>query len=1022
MMTAEGLKDRIAARFPNAELVSDTAIRVVRTSNDRPFAVCYFDLKEEIPNDEKSLTAYLDSVVGPRYFDGSKSLQWNNYFYFVTTPDRLQSDDFLRVKKFVEADRRYARKFVIPESDIESVLSRVKTHTTPAASSNVFSIWMQELSIAGLDGVILSDDDVPTRLQKIASLTASKPTASTPITSQIEPPSFIREFEIVDYRPYPLERTFKFTSVNLIVGPNATGKTSLLEAIELYYCGKNKRNSLRPLQYEIRAVLADDRVDIATADRDLSDFRDRNLAWYGQAEVKTHNLDQSFAKFNFLNTDAAVDISDSTSDLEEDLSKLLIGPEASKAWQNMLRVKDNLESKLKDLRKLSSQTSEQIAEISKAMALTAETRQQSSILKSRLQLMMKEFNWTAPDGQDDVQWTTGLLATLTEFSAVIGQASTLGWLRSPVSELTIKDYCREADQRIPHFEQQTEVLGRIEREMRENDLQLRRDREVLTLLIEARNFIEAGVVERHKERALLQSTAAFLIGVLPESGIGSSNKLEFPHAGLPVGDAHRRALEIRIQSDRSLELAQKNHQNFAILRERAFNLTQQLRNTANEILGSQSNKDQCPLCHTQFPDGQLASHIASGGHGEVEQVAQRLLVELRKAERDNQEARQFETLSESILKFITAAGLSVGLTVADAAQKLKDAQQTLRTSQERMWALESEVSELEQKGWSYEKFQDVLLRLGRAGVTLEEQNAQYVSNCIQRYDALTSSRSVALATNARQKGELASILSQQYADQISSGQDLRVALSKYKESAATTKKIASNLSSYTSAFLWPQERTLAELLVSVNALRNAASELRVMLTLEKQAQDAASESSERKSRLEVEAEELRTQIDSFSRAYALLEVLTRDHPLHAAMQAALEQNRSGIEAVFLRIHSPQEFLGLGTTFSTLRRKNGGIAEITEISTGQRAAFALSIFLAQNSQLVGAPPVMLIDDPVAHIDDLNSLSLLDYLRDVAIEGKRQIFYATANEKIASLFERKFDFLGSEFSKIVLSRAD
>jgi exonuclease SbcC len=82
---------------------------------------------------------------------------------------------------------------------------------------------------------------------------------------------------------------------------------------------------------------------------------------------------------------------------------------------------------------------------------------------------------------------------------------------------------------------------------------------------------------------------------------------------------------------------------------------------------------------------------------------------------------------------------------------------------------------------------------------------------------------------------------------------------------------------------------------------------------------------------------------------------------------------------------------------------------------------LSVFLAQNSQIIAGPPVVLIDDPIAHVDDLNSLSFLDYLREIAISGERQIFFATANDKLATLFERKFDFLGeSKFRRFNLSR--
>ena len=138
------------------------------------------------------------------------------------------------------------------------------------------------------------------------------------------------------------------------------------------------------------------------------------------------------------------------------------------------------------------------------------------------------------------------------------------------------------------------------------------------------------------------------------------------------------------------------------------------------------------------------------------------------------------------------------------------------------------------------------------------------------------------------------------------------------------------------------------------------------------------------------------------------------------MRKALDQNKAAIESIFSRIHSPVEFSGLGSDFSTVRRVSGEDAPLTAVSTGQRAALALSIFLAQNSQLAGGPPVVLIDDPIAHVDDLNCLSFLDFLRELVLAGRRQIFFATANDKIASLIERKFDFLGPGFKRIELTR--
>lgn len=140
------------------------------------------------------------------------------------------------------------------------------------------------------------------------------------------------------------------------------------------------------------------------------------------------------------------------------------------------------------------------------------------------------------------------------------------------------------------------------------------------------------------------------------------------------------------------------------------------------------------------------------------------------------------------------------------------------------------------------------------------------------------------------------------------------------------------------------------------------------------------------------------------------------------MKSALQENRAAIETVFSRIHSPAEFKRIGSDWTSLIRKDGKDSSLSQISTGQRAAFALSIFLSQNAQLgKQAPPVILIDDPIAHVDDLNCLSFLDYLRDLVLTNQRQIYFATASDKLATLFERKFDFLGNnDFHRYDLGR--
>ncbi|PYS21117.1 MAG: hypothetical protein DMF72_18465, partial [Acidobacteria bacterium] len=243
--------------------------------------------------------------------------------------------------------------------------------------------------------------------------------------------------------------------------------------------------------------------------------------------------------------------------------------------------------------------------------------------------------------------------------------------------------------------------------------------------------------------------------------------------------------------------------------------------------------------------------------------------------------------------------------------------------------------------------------------------------------------------------------------------EAKASLSQLKERLAGTETLRSKLEQTCASFPWPRSKALAELALEAESVRKVAAELQAAIGREKQAQTTYTESAQRKAQLEQQRDNLAPRIARLSRAQNTLLALRRDHSITEAMKEALDHNRAGIELIFSRIHSPAEFSGLGSTWTTLvRSADGSEAKLSEVSTGQRAAFALAIFLAQNAQLTTAPPVILIDDPIAHVDDLNCLSFLDYLREIVLTGRRQIFFATADDKLSTLFERKFDFLGTE----------
>lgn len=127
------------------------------------------------------------------------------------------------------------------------------------------------------------------------------------------------------------------------------------------------------------------------------------------------------------------------------------------------------------------------------------------------------------------------------------------------------------------------------------------------------------------------------------------------------------------------------------------------------------------------------------------------------------------------------------------------------------------------------------------------------------------------------------------------------------------------------------------------------------------------------------------------------------------------------DSIFGRIHAPNEYSVTADPEAPLmRRENHSSIRLNQVSTGQRSAYALSMFLAMNAQIKAGPKVILLDDPISHIDDLNALSFLDYLRNLVIDSDRQVFFATADDKIAGIFAHKFGFLDDEFRIVELSR--
>jgi recombinational DNA repair ATPase RecF len=1018
------LSAQVAKRFPNVEKVGDSVIRFTKDANQKPFAVCYMDVAESLPGTPDALTQYQDRVIGKRYFEDRQSLQWSNYLYFILSNARLASGDARKAKEFIESDRRYARKFVISEDEIDRVLEPPSIVPLPAIQrTNILSVWSNRLVEAGLHRAILSDETLPRRLARIDTATppSSLKTPKLEPQAHIETPPFISSLQLDRYRDYPLLHFFEFGTVNLIHGPNATGKTSLLEAIELYYCGRNKRNPDKRSEYEITAVLANGHTEKATQKRQLAEFRRRHLQWYGQPEVKTNELYLSFAQFNFLDTDAAVGLSESTAHMDDDLSKLLVGPDTARTWQNIEKVLEELVAQLRNLQPLQSQIESELKDLDKRLSDAASVKHESDALREHIGGMLQSLKWKIPIGDTD-KMAARLVAICSELAAKARQAEKISWAASPVTMNGLRQYCRDTEDSIGKAESMISGLEESLASQQSAQISMGRAREAREALEHLRRFFAVGLPERASRRVKLQEFIAAHINLLAGFEERFLQTITKAVTKASVLSCLRAAAIARAAAENEFAVKRQAYSDFTSLREKSVRLRQQLREIAVAILKDGDAIDECPLCHTRFKPGELATHMKEGVDDHFERRGQNLLGQIREQQAILHNAIDSEKALSWLSAFCTNSALRSDVSIAVALAHLHNARKQLAQSHQELDTLTKDLSALEAEGYGIKAYDVLRVGLTQINPNFKPYSIDAIDKALTTAERDVKRASVNQRTEERKYQQLKESLRELLCVKEDDISGFKRARSELSERLAGTQSIYSALFALLKSCPWPATKPIAELRVTADAIRKMAVELRSALGKERFEKATHDQSGKKRDQLAKQLATIQPKIGRYDSARAVLAELTKNHSLTDAMKASLKKNRSAIEAIFARIHAPAEFSGLGSSWTTLVRKsNGTEVSLSEISTGQRTAFGLSAFLAQNSQLGAAPPVVLIDDPIAHVDDLNSLSFLDYLREIAITRRRQIFFATANDKLATLFERKFDFLGQkEFRRFNLAR--
>lgn len=1035
-MNFQSAREKLGRKLTNVSEVTEGVLRGIRRNKERDVAAYVFDLNNRLPDTVGELSRYLDKVMGPAYFDkdASPDLRWNNYLYFVVDKGTAGNQAFQATKRSVEADRSYARKFVVIEEDLDQVLDELDSvadvDKSATAATDVVQAWSDGLSAVGMEDVLDSDRPIADVVRSISYGTAKQTIRTKKVTgvesSQLLVESHIASINLSGFRLNPGQKSFDaLGKANLLFGSNAAGKTSFLEGLEFLYCGANRRSSASAAS-TVEGSLVSGHPVKTSGQQLMSDFKTRQRLWYGGDDNSRQNkLPNQFARFNFLNTDAAAELSllkeGAQKDNVESLAALLSGHEATLMWRRIQAMRKAVAEEIRAKRSERAVAEKDKEGKDKELSVLEAVPGQSDAAFSIFMKDLERIGWRdAPKNKEVVtEQLVGILSGLTSQLIIIQQ---LDWLVAPVTESAIA--------------QQASVLQSACADL-ENELPtVREDKRARTVLAQRQDLVKDRLtaLEAIPPTALSELQAFSTTFKQTNDELAQNARV---YAALPSGAPPKGWQSSLGSKSISTALAEANaeFQNLSsqldVLQKQLATSTRtqselqramtELQSWSKKIIEHRHSDSNCPVCGTEFDPGVLIQRInalslapSDAAISELRQRTEHLIDERQRAAGEATWLGQLDKFMRThpdtrALLTVRDAQLAISSAI-ERQQNLLEEKQTAQQgldAYERVGVSLAAIEQLCQPVDGDEQQESASLNVLKA-IEGTKQYLQLIQDAVAELDERVFQRNKRLKHRIDETG-------------VHSGDNLENAV----EQLMTRQRVVQRASDACTAahrYLdFAPEADMRSLMASLEASVLGAKKVQATLQADSSSATRLTTLREQVAQLSQRLGRIGGAIERLTGAQRVLDEIMETQSLDAASAAVVAATHKVGDSIFGRIHAPAEYLLTANAETPLRRRDNNLpVQLNQVSTGQRSAYALSMFLAMNAQVKAGPKVILLDDPISHIDDLNALSFLDYLRNLVIKSDRQVFFATADEKIAGLFVHKFGFLGKEFRTIELAR--
>jgi exonuclease SbcC len=1027
-----------------------------------------------------SFYQFQKSLLADSFFDIKNDIRWNLYLTFLVEDSRLL--DTVPIFE-IENDDKYARKYFFTYEDGIEFFQKERFFKTQSIDSslpsNPLTGWYEILKSVDLTGVLTEKflkNNVNTYLSGSAFLTTENIVNQQLLHSEKSKESVVNQdkkylierinrVSLGDFRKHCFRKEQEFfpSLVNLIHGSNGCGKTSILEAIEFSLTGEIKR--LKDFNENFQ-LLPDVSATVTTKAGESSYVSSKSYAinkeldrvWYGTPTGREKStLNNNFNHFNSFNSVTAykfaLEESLGQNDYSERFSRLIYDDDTLSMEKLWRKYRDYFEEELE--RKRGNLESKKV-EVNKVQREIDDTQQQVSQkgFYDLLEDIKYKFN-TPSATENSYEHFEEIYASLQALKPFIrtfhSQWLEQGFITFSQLEQEIKRIGSEIDSIQSDLISKQESKDTFEAEKKrylqeisdyhtkktQNEKIIKETDNSLTAWKNCRLILD-NRLKVNEYNAILDKERSIL---------AIKEHISLVNAKYP--SILRFTIDdVKVMSDElikdTLTNLESKKQDLNILEtqlnvtsgsiEKIGKLRLQLSNIGMEMLAISNRNNICPLCGTTHQDSKELIQIIKQ-HCRNTSNEEKLIVELEKRKSNlinqieqinhelatNRKKQQNLELLKEVVKEINSFSpytLDINTEVMLLLSQLHQVIAELNNMTNEHERLITLIKAFESEGYTsnaiaaadifknnneyYKKFMSE---------NMGEKFDSYIVNLRQNSISLIEKSSLNVEILDRQIKDLdykISILGIEVQEKLLSELKQRFNVITQLNNDSVNLTIYFKLTKEDDVVKWLQvyEKTFLELDVIITQIK------------------VLKRNSEKRKLLEELNSDLKVLEEQILRGGLAIEKLNSLKSLNEYSIQFIDSNIKRIQYFFKALHTPREFKSLGVDSEgiyAIREKDKETIRMYQMSTGQRVSLALAIMFSLYIAAPRAPQFLLLDEPVANMDDLHLLNLIDILREFALYGA-QVIVTTANPDVAGLFRRKFSFFGSEFKHYELVRSN